>query len=84
MSMRTLAFAVCIALSATAAQAGSTGPDIDKVSSDIKGGRHSNGVIVGWADGHAGYIKSSALAGKKGSAWCDSVKSTDPWACSWQ
>ncbi|MCQ4167515.1 hypothetical protein [Tahibacter harae] len=36
MSMRTLAFAVCIALSATAAQAGSTGPDIDKVNGSIR------------------------------------------------
>jgi len=36
MSMRTLALAVCIALSATAAQAGSTGPDIDKVNGSIR------------------------------------------------
>jgi DUF4097 and DUF4098 domain-containing protein YvlB len=36
MTMRTLAFAVCIALSAGAVQAGSTGPDIDKVNGSIR------------------------------------------------
>jgi len=63
---------------------GADGPDINKVSGDITSGRHNNGVIVGWADGHAGYIRSSALAGKKASVWCADVEATDPWACTWQ
>lgn len=36
MTMRTLAFALSIVLSAGAAQAGSTGPDIDKVNGSIR------------------------------------------------
>lgn len=36
MTMRTLAFALCVILSAGAAQAGSTGPDIDKVNGSIR------------------------------------------------
>lgn len=36
MNLRTLAIAVCFALSATAVQAGSTGPDIDKVNGSIR------------------------------------------------
>ncbi|HWD38562.1 MAG TPA: prepilin-type N-terminal cleavage/methylation domain-containing protein [Fimbriimonas sp.] len=63
---------------------GADGPDINSVAGDIKNGRYQNGIIGGWADGHASYIKSMALAAKRASAWCDTVSSTDPWACSWQ
>jgi len=64
---------------------GSDGPDIDKVAGDIKSGRNQNGNIVGWADGHASYTRATALAAKKGEAWCDTTKGdADPWACSWQ
>ncbi len=61
-----------------------TDSDTAQVRKDMTTGRYNNGVIVAWADGHAAYIKTGALAAKKGSAWCGSVSATDPWACSWQ
>jgi len=61
-----------------------TSADMGKVKGDIMNGRHSGGVIVGWADGHAGYIKTGALAGKKGDAWCPTVKEGTEWACTWE
>ncbi len=61
-----------------------TSADMGKVKGDITAGRNQNGVIVSWGDGHASYIKSSALAAKKGKAWCASMHPTDPWACAWQ
>jgi prepilin-type N-terminal cleavage/methylation domain-containing protein/prepilin-type processing-associated H-X9-DG protein len=59
-------------------------PDAAKIANDITKGRHAGGINVGWADGHAKSIKLGALAAKKGAAWCASVKSDNPWACSWQ
>lgn len=59
-------------------------PDAGKIASDITKGRHAGGLNVGWADGHAKSIKPSALAAKKGAAWCASVKADNPWACSWE
>jgi prepilin-type N-terminal cleavage/methylation domain-containing protein len=58
--------------------------DMGKVKGDIVSGRNQNGNVVGWADGHTSYIKATALAAKKAGAWCETVHSTDPWACSWQ
>ncbi|RYG36047.1 prepilin-type N-terminal cleavage/methylation domain-containing protein [bacterium] len=60
----------------------STDPDIAKVSGDIKNGR-AGGVNIGWADGHAKFMKSSALVAKKASAWCN-TKSDNPWMCEWE
>ena len=49
------------------------------VFSDIKTGRHGNGVNIGWADGHAKYMAYSALAAKKASAWCPGASTG--WNC---
>lgn len=58
--------------------------NVSKISSDLRLGRHAGGLSVGWADGHAKSIKVSALAAKRGSAWCPEVKTDNPWACSWE
>ena len=58
--------------------------DAAKIASDVTKGRHAGGLNVGWADGHAKSIKPSALAAKKAGAWCASVRSDNPWACSWE
>ncbi len=61
-----------------------TSSDMAKVKGDIMNGRYMNGVIVSWGDGHASYIKTTALAAKGGKAWCASPKVGDNWACSFQ
>ena len=61
-----------------------TSADMAKVKPDITKGRNLNGDIVSWGDGHASYIKASALGAKQGRAWCTAIKPNDPWACSWQ
>ncbi len=61
-----------------------TSADMGKVKPDIINGRYMNGDIVSWADGHASYIKATALAAKGGKAWCSSVKAGNDWACSWE
>ena len=38
--------------------------------SDAVNGRHTNGVNVGYADGHAKSVKSSTFLGKKAEPWC--------------
>ncbi|AIE85491.1 prepilin-type N-terminal cleavage/methylation domain-containing protein [Fimbriimonas ginsengisoli] len=58
--------------------------NVAKIASDLSKGRHAGGVTVGWADGHAKSIKISALAGKRGAAWCPTTKDGNPWACSWE
>lgn len=60
------------------------GPNVAKISGDLSKGRHAGGVSVGWADGHAKSIKISALAAKRGSAWCPTTKDGSPWLCPWQ
>ena len=55
-----------------------------KVKNDIINGRNLNGDIVSWGDGHASYIKATALAAKKGKTWCTATKTGDDWACSFQ
>ncbi|RYG15366.1 hypothetical protein EON82_26305, partial [bacterium] len=60
------------------------GANVGKINSDLMKGRHAGGINVGWADGHAKSIRLGALAAKKASAWCASVRSDNPWACSWQ
>jgi len=61
-----------------------TSADMGKVKGDITNGRNMNGDIVAWGDGHASYIKATALAAKKAAAWCTTAKTDDPWACTWQ
>jgi prepilin-type N-terminal cleavage/methylation domain-containing protein/prepilin-type processing-associated H-X9-DG protein len=59
-------------------------PNVGKIASDLSKGRHAGGVTIGWADGHAKMIKVSALAAKRGAAWCPSTKDGNLWACSWE
>lgn len=48
-----------------------TGGAPGTVYSDIEKGRHAlAGINIGWADGHAKYLKYSALAARQGDAWC--------------
>lgn len=47
--------------------------------SDIEKGRHSNGINIGWADGHAKMLKASQLAAKKASVWC--AQGSTNWDC---
>ncbi len=51
---------------------------------DVKNGRHSNGLNIGWADGHAKHISAGALAGMGPAAWCINAKSDGTWNCDWQ
>jgi len=50
-------------------------------NSDFKDGR-AGGVIAGWADGHAKFLKGSWLAGQKGKPWCKGgVNPAWEWEC---
>ncbi|CAN5726449.1 hypothetical protein BH11ARM2_BH11ARM2_22880 [soil metagenome] len=60
------------------------GANVAKIDGDLRNPRNPGGVTVGWADGHAKSIKVSALAGKRGNAWCPTVKTDNEWACTWE
>lgn len=58
--------------------------NVGKIASDLSKGRHAGGINVGWADGHSKSVKVSALAAKRGAAWCPTTKVGNDWACSWE
>ena len=45
-------------------------PMYQELRGDAVTGRHTNGVNIGYADGHAKWLKSSALMDKKAEPWC--------------
>jgi len=51
-------------------------------NSDFKNGRYSGGIVAGFTDGHAKFVKGSWLAAQKGKPWC--LGEVDPgweWSC---
>ena len=43
---------------------------LPKLREDFTAGRHNGGVVIGFADGHAGWMKGTDLTAKKAEPWC--------------